>query len=43
MIILQEWESNDAVSILIYAMLFLTFVFNIFVLCFVGELLTDQV
>ncbi|XP_018046453.1 PREDICTED: odorant receptor 22c-like [Atta colombica] len=40
--IIMEWESNDAVSILIYAMLFLTFIFNIFVLCFVGELLMDQ-
>ncbi|KAL0117073.1 hypothetical protein PUN28_010134 [Cardiocondyla obscurior] len=40
--IIMEWESNDAVSMLTYAILLFTFIFNIFILCFIGELLTDQ-
>lgn len=43
MLVLQEWENNDAVSMLTYTILLLTFIFNIFILCFIGELLTDQV
>lgn len=43
MFVLQEWENNDAVSMLTYTILLLTFIFNIFILCFIGELLTDQV
>ncbi|XP_011707127.1 PREDICTED: odorant receptor 22c-like, partial [Wasmannia auropunctata] len=40
--IIMEWENNDAVSMLTYTILLLTFIFNIFILCFIGELLTDQ-
>ncbi|XP_032689619.1 odorant receptor 22c-like [Odontomachus brunneus] len=40
--IIIEWENNDAVSMLTYTILLLTFIFNIFILCFIGELLTDQ-
>ncbi|XP_011058360.1 PREDICTED: odorant receptor 67b-like [Acromyrmex echinatior] len=40
--IIMEWENNDAVSMLTYAILLLTFIFNIFILCFIGELLTNQ-
>ncbi|XP_014484222.1 PREDICTED: odorant receptor 4-like [Dinoponera quadriceps] len=40
--IIMEWEDNDAVSMLTYAILLLTFTLNIFILCFIGELLTNQ-
>ncbi|XP_043488575.1 odorant receptor Or2-like [Polistes fuscatus] len=40
--IIIEWENNDAIAILTYAILLLTFTFNIFIYCFIGELLTDQ-
>ncbi|KAL6259116.1 hypothetical protein P5V15_009038 [Pogonomyrmex californicus] len=40
--IIMEWENNDAISLLTYTILLLTFIFNIFILCFIGELLTDQ-
>ncbi|KAL6426574.1 hypothetical protein ACFW04_009171 [Cataglyphis niger] len=40
--IIMEWEDKNAVSMTIYTILLLTFTFNIFILCFIGELLTDQ-
>ncbi|XP_072746738.1 odorant receptor 4-like [Anoplolepis gracilipes] len=40
--IIMEWEDKNAVSMTTYTILLLTFIFNIFILCFIGELLTDQ-
>ncbi|XP_043488574.1 odorant receptor 22c-like [Polistes fuscatus] len=40
--IIMEWENNDSVAMLTYAILLLTFTFNIFIYCFIGDLLTDQ-
>ncbi|XP_035737308.1 odorant receptor 22c-like isoform X9 [Vespa mandarinia] len=40
--IIMEWENNDTVAMLTYAILLITFTFNIFIFCFIGELLTDQ-
>ncbi|XP_067214176.1 uncharacterized protein [Linepithema humile] len=40
--IILEWKDNNAVSMLTYSILLLTFAFNIFIFCFIGELLTDQ-
>ncbi|KAK0086497.1 hypothetical protein PV325_003065 [Microctonus aethiopoides] len=40
--IMAHWNQNDAMGAVAYALLLTSFVFNIFVLCYIGELLTDQ-
>ncbi|KAF3054522.1 Odorant receptor 136 [Nylanderia fulva] len=40
--IIMEWEDKNTVSMTTYAILLLSFSFNIFILCFIGDLLTDQ-
>ncbi|XP_014475021.1 PREDICTED: putative odorant receptor 92a [Dinoponera quadriceps] len=39
---LTEWENSDSIAILTYFFLLMSFVFNIFMFCYIGELLTDQ-
>lgn len=39
----QEWSNNDAVAILTYFILLVSFTFNIFIFCYIGELLVNQV
>ncbi|XP_014475020.1 PREDICTED: uncharacterized protein LOC106744614 [Dinoponera quadriceps] len=38
----QEWNNSDNIAIFTYFFLFLSFVFNIFIFCYIGELLTKQ-
>ncbi|XP_029161001.1 odorant receptor 43a-like [Nylanderia fulva] len=40
--IIVEWGENGMTPIIIYTTVLLTFTFNIFILCFIGQLLTDQ-
>ncbi|KYN50078.1 hypothetical protein ALC62_00106, partial [Cyphomyrmex costatus] len=40
---LQEWNNNDSIAILTYFFLLISFVFNVFTLCYIGEQLTNQV
>ncbi|XP_003700934.2 odorant receptor 4-like isoform X1 [Megachile rotundata] len=39
---LMEWETSDSVAILTYAMLLISFIFNILMFCYLGELLLEQ-
>ncbi|XP_032669639.1 odorant receptor 43a-like [Odontomachus brunneus] len=39
---LTEWQNSDTIAILTYFFLLMSFVFNIFMFCYIGELLTDQ-
>ncbi|XP_072745817.1 odorant receptor 43a-like [Anoplolepis gracilipes] len=40
--IITEWGVNGMTPIIIYTTVLLTFTFNIFILCFIGQLLTNQ-
>ncbi|XP_019883397.2 odorant receptor 43a [Camponotus floridanus] len=40
--IITEWGDNGMMPIVIYTTVLLTFTFNIFILCFIGQVLTDQ-
>ncbi|XP_070518223.1 odorant receptor 4-like [Cardiocondyla obscurior] len=39
---LTEWENSDAVAILTYFILLISFTFNISIFCYIGELLVEQ-
>ncbi|XP_077269870.1 odorant receptor 4-like isoform X2 [Temnothorax americanus] len=39
---LTEWENSDAVAILTYFILLISFTFNILIFCYIGELLVEQ-
>ncbi|XP_014475024.1 PREDICTED: uncharacterized protein LOC106744617 [Dinoponera quadriceps] len=39
---LAEWHNNDGFAIMTYIFLLTSFVFNIYMFCYIGELLTDQ-
>ncbi|XP_014476905.1 PREDICTED: uncharacterized protein LOC106745632 isoform X3 [Dinoponera quadriceps] len=37
-----DWQANDRVGLLTYFMLLVSFVFNVFILCYIGELLMEK-
>ncbi|XP_003691305.1 odorant receptor 85c-like [Apis florea] len=37
-----EWESNHLTEVVTYVIILITIIFNIFVFCYIGELLADQ-
>ncbi|XP_018406388.1 PREDICTED: odorant receptor 13a-like [Cyphomyrmex costatus] len=39
---ITEWNNNDSIAILTYFFLLISFVFNVFTLCYIGEQLTNQ-
>lgn len=39
----QEWNNSEAVGLVTYFMLWLTMVSSVFVFCFIGEHLSEQV
>lgn len=41
--IFQEWADHDVQNLATYFMLLGSICFNIFVICYIGELLTEQV
>ncbi|CAL1689193.1 unnamed protein product [Lasius platythorax] len=40
--VITGWERNDALSFLTYAIMLTSFTFNIFILCYIGEILSTQ-
>ncbi|XP_046835676.1 uncharacterized protein LOC124431618 [Vespa crabro] len=40
--LMMEWERNETVGTLTYCTLLVSFIFNIFILCYIGELLAEQ-
>lgn len=42
-LLFQEWENQNTVSTMTYCILLISFIFNIFIFCYIGELLTEQV
>ncbi|XP_050457519.1 odorant receptor 83a-like [Cataglyphis hispanica] len=40
--VITGWERNDALSSLTYAVMLTSFTFNIFILCYIGEILSSQ-
>ncbi|XP_019699381.1 odorant receptor 4-like [Harpegnathos saltator] len=40
--IITGWERNDAISMLTYTIMLISFTFNIFILCYIGEVLSSQ-
>ncbi|XP_015179497.1 PREDICTED: uncharacterized protein LOC107068019 [Polistes dominula] len=40
---ITEWENNDRIATITYVILLIAFTFNIFIFCYIGELLVDQV
>lgn len=41
--VFQEWQEESANTIITYVMILTAMMFNIFIFCFIGELVTDQV
>ncbi|XP_076760041.1 odorant receptor 13a-like [Xylocopa sonorina] len=39
---LMEWENSDAIAISTYLLLLLSFTFNVFIFCYIGEVLSEQ-
>ncbi|XP_076760687.1 odorant receptor 4-like [Xylocopa sonorina] len=39
---LMEWENSDAIAISTYLLLLLSFTFNVFIICYIGEVLSEQ-
>ncbi|XP_076276769.1 odorant receptor 4-like [Lasioglossum baleicum] len=39
---LMEWANSDTIAILTYVMLLVSFTFNIFIFCYIGEILSEQ-
>ncbi|XP_012063224.1 PREDICTED: odorant receptor 4-like [Atta cephalotes] len=39
---LTEWKNSDAIAILIYFILLISFTFNVLIFCYIGELLVEQ-
>ncbi|XP_036147248.1 odorant receptor 85f-like isoform X1 [Monomorium pharaonis] len=40
--VITGWEQNDALSSMTYAIMLVSFTFNIFILCYIGEVLSSQ-
>ncbi|XP_017878907.2 uncharacterized protein LOC108624258 [Ceratina calcarata] len=40
--LLTEWEQNEPIGTLTYCTLLISFTFNIFILCYIGEILSEQ-
>ncbi|XP_018406418.1 PREDICTED: uncharacterized protein LOC108782612 [Cyphomyrmex costatus] len=40
--VITGWESNDTLSSMTYGIMLVSFTFNIFILCYIGELLSSQ-
>ncbi|CAK9826115.1 Odorant receptor 13a [Anthophora retusa] len=40
--LLTEWEQNEAIGTVTYCTLLMSFTFNIFILCYIGEILSEQ-
>ncbi|XP_076760684.1 odorant receptor 35 [Xylocopa sonorina] len=40
--LLTEWEQNETIGTLTYCTLLVSFTFNIFILCYIGEILSEQ-
>nr|XP_031834878.1 uncharacterized protein LOC116428001 [Nomia melanderi] len=40
--LLTEWEQSDAIGTLTYCTLLISFTFNIFILCYIGEILSEE-
>ncbi|KAL2731023.1 odorant receptor 13a-like [Vespula squamosa] len=40
--LMTEWERNETIGTLTYCTLLVSFIFNIFILCYIGELLAEQ-
>ncbi|CAL1689216.1 unnamed protein product [Lasius platythorax] len=40
--LITEWNNSDSIAIFTYFFLFVSFVFNIFIFCYIGELLIEQ-
>ena len=41
--VLQEYENRKALATVTYLLLFISFTFNIFIFCYIGEILTEKV
>ncbi|XP_053975292.1 uncharacterized protein LOC128874479 [Hylaeus volcanicus] len=41
--LLKEWENSDAVTISTYSIYLVSFTFNTYIFCYIGEILSDQV
>ncbi|KAL6259087.1 hypothetical protein P5V15_009009 [Pogonomyrmex californicus] len=37
-----DWQANDKIGLVTYLMLFVSFCFNIYILCYIGELLMEK-
>nr|XP_003700932.1 PREDICTED: odorant receptor Or2-like [Megachile rotundata] len=40
--LLTEWEQSEAIGTLTYCLFFISLTFNIFILCYIGEILSEQ-
>ncbi|XP_011880385.1 PREDICTED: putative odorant receptor 92a [Vollenhovia emeryi] len=40
--LITEWDNSDSIALFTFVFLFLSFVFNIFIFCYIGEVLTEQ-
>ncbi|XP_053999906.1 uncharacterized protein LOC128887729 [Hylaeus anthracinus] len=40
--LLKEWENSDAVAISTYSIYLVSFTFNTYIFCYIGEILSDQ-
>ncbi|KAG6804468.1 odorant receptor 35 [Apis mellifera caucasica] len=40
--LLKEWEQSETIGILTYCILLISFIFNIFILCYIGEILSEE-
>ncbi|XP_066595194.1 uncharacterized protein [Prorops nasuta] len=40
--VIKEWEHNEAKNIIVYVIVFVSFIFNIFIFCYIGDILSEQ-
>ncbi|XP_035737322.1 odorant receptor 43a-like [Vespa mandarinia] len=40
--VVMEWENSDTTGLIIYLIFLLSFAFNMFIFCYIGELLSEQ-
>ncbi|XP_043682732.1 uncharacterized protein LOC122636008 isoform X1 [Vespula pensylvanica] len=40
--LVMEWEDSDATGLITFVLLFVSFAFNMFIFCYIGELLSEQ-
>ncbi|XP_078043441.1 odorant receptor 13a-like [Augochlora pura] len=40
--VLTEWEQSDTIGAMTYCILLISFTFNIFILCYIGEILSEE-